>query len=172
MKIFLKFGLIQAAIYITWSLVIYITGLDTTYIHIGYISDYLVLLIPIIVTYKGLKADALSLPQSYTLLNGLKTGLLLNLVCYSIYMPFLIVYHTFINPEWLDYVLKLTETKLLERNVAPEAIKVSLETISKQSTISNHIISGLIFGVILIGGLISVISTLIIRRKLKQKQIS
>ena len=165
----LKYGIAFGLAFIAWTMIIFLTGLDTTYIHIGYYSDYLVMILPSVFTFLAIKADIKNSHIQYKLIKGIKTGWLVNFVGYLIYIPFLIIYHHFINPDWLKYLLELVENNLVAQHVMQDVINQKLEIIKQQSTNVNFILYGFFFGVLIVGGVLSVISTLIIRKRKKAK---
>lgn len=158
----IKYGLVMGITLCVYTMIVFLLRLDRENLNIGEHVDRLVILVPMLFTFMGVRSVAKE--SEFTYWESLKSGLLLNLISFLIYTPFLILYHHFINPEWLEYLVKFTEEELLQKNASAETIKVSLEQVRKLSTDINHIASGLIFGVLVLGSVFSLISAFIVKR--------
>ena len=164
MNIPLKFGLILGLSYCAWTILMYITGLDTTRIDVGHYGDYLVTILPVSVLYLSIRAKRTTLvgePLRYV--DAVKTGIVVSLIAWIIYTPFLVLYHHLINPEWLDYVIEFQKQTMTEANMAAAEIDQRVEQIRAGSTDIMHAVNGLIFGVVVMGFLISSISFVLLR---------
>lgn len=170
MNIGLKFGLILGGSYCAWTLITYVFGLDTTRIDAGHIGDYLVTILPVVLLFLSIRRKKNLAGGTLGYVDALKTGLMVSLIAWVIYTPFLILYHHVINPDWLDYVLEFQKRTMIEANTAAGDIDERIERIRAGSTDIMHAVNGLIFGVIILGSIISSISFALVKMGAKKDQ--
>jgi hypothetical protein len=163
MRTEIKFGIYLGLALCLYTIFLWLTKLDTTYLATGQYLDIAVILLPIIFTFLAISQK--SKKTNLTFFKRILTGVMVNFVAFLIYNPFLIIYHRFLNPDWLKYVLELKEKELLAQNVAPDKIKNTLELIANSSNDLSHIISGFIVGVIIFGIVFSLLTIPFIRSK-------
>lgn len=162
----LKYGIILGLVMCFYTVLMWLTKLDSTYLSIGHYFDIAIIIIPLSITFLAIWAK--SKETRLTLLKRISCGLAVNFIGYIIYTPFLLLYHRFINPDWLKYVLELKEKELLAQNVAPEKIKTTLETVQKMSSAPNLAFNGFIAGVIVFGIVFSLLTLPFFRRSYRE----
>jgi hypothetical protein len=143
----------------------WLSGLDTSYLHIGHYFDIVVILLPLTFTFLAIRQKASEINLTFP--KRILCGLIVNLLSFLIYIPFLIVYHQFINPNWLRYVLELKEKELAAQNVEPDKIKAMLNGIASASNDFDLMVSGFIVGVLIFGVVFSLLTIPVIRSKTK-----
>lgn len=151
-----KYGVLLGVVMCVYTVFMWGTNLDSTYLSIGHYFDIAVIILPLSITFLAIWAK--SKETGPTLLTRIVCGLVVNLVGYIIYTPFLLLYHRYINPRWMDYVLKLKENELIAQNSSPDHIRETLLNIQVTSSDTNQIFSGLIVGVIVFGALFSLLT--------------
>jgi len=160
-----KYGVIMGVGLCLYTLLMWLTNLDSTYLHIGQYFDMAIILLPLSIISIGInKQNSLA---NITLLQRIVIAILIGAVSFLIYNPFLYFYHNVVNPEWFTAVLSLKELELTAANISPEVITEQLETM-KNSSIANagmFQVSSIIASVIVIPVLISFITLLFIKHK-------
>lgn len=159
----IKYGACLGIAMCFYTVFMWLTGLDTKYLATGQYLDIAVIVLPICFTFLAILRK--SKETELTILKRIRCGLIVNLTSFLIYTPFLIVYHHFINPDWLKYVLDLKEKELLAQNVVPEKITETLNKIASSSNDFNLIVAGFVAGVIIFGIVFSLLTIPFIRTK-------
>ena len=132
----------------------------------GQYLDIAVIALPLGLTFLAIRQK--SKETILTFLKRIRCGLIVNLIAFLIHTPFLNVYHHFINPDWLKYVLELQEKEMMAQNTAPEKINETLNGIVASSNDFNFIVSGFMAGVIIFGLVFSLLTIPFIRSRVKQ----
>lgn len=160
-----KYGVLMGAGFCFYTLCMWLTQLDSTYLNIGQYFDMAIILLPLLIISLGIyqqnELNGVSLLQ-----RGL-IALLIALVSFIIYNPFLYFYHNVINPDWFSSVLALKEVELTQAKVSAELISEQLEMM-KISAVANprmFQLSSFIASVIVVPTLIALISLLFIKNK-------
>lgn len=145
-----------------YTVIVFIFNLDRDHLDIVQYLDRMVMVVPIVFTFIGVRSISKEPDFSYRV--SLQSGLFINFISFLIYTPFLLIYHHFIHPEWLTHLLKFKEAELISANASSETVKMTLEQIKKSSTVMNLVVTGLIFGVFILGSIFSLISAFILKR--------
>jgi len=122
-----------------------------------------VTLLPIVVLFLAIRAKR-SLLGSLTLLQGIKTGVLVALISYPISTAFLWVYHHLINPKWLEYILAYERTQMAQAGAGVGEISSRLNALKTQNSDLAQVVGGLV-GTVFLGLILSFIFSLILRRR-------
>lgn len=163
----IKFGIYLGLTLCLYTIFMWLTELDTTYLAVGRHLDTAVIILPLFFTFLAVWKK--SQETQLTFLKRILAGLMVNFISFLIYSPFLIIYHHLINPDWLKYVLELREKELLAQNATPDTIKSALELTAKSGNDFSHLISGFIVGVIIFGIAFSLLTIPFIRTKVGLK---
>ena len=158
-----RYGIYLGIAMCLYTVLMWLTGLDTKYLATGQYLDIAVVVLPLCLTFLAIRQR--SKETDLTILKRIKCGLIVNFVSFLIYAPFLSIYHHFINQDWLKYVLALKEKELTAQAVAPETITETLNGIAASSNDFNFIISGLIAGVLIFGLVFSLLTIPFIRSR-------
>ena len=147
----------------------WITKLDTTYLHVGQYFDILIILLPIITINLAIKKEIKL--KKMTFLNRLLYSIGISLVAYIFYEPFLYLYHNSINPSWFNAVLELKEKELIAKNISIEIIQNTLEKMKSGNNIQSGFfsLSSLIPSVIILPTLSSILSYIVLKSKTDNK---
>ena len=148
-----------------YTIFMWVTELDSTYLHYGEYLDIVIIILPIFIIFKAIKQQSEN--QKITILNRLTIALIIGLISYIIYQPFLYFYHHIINPTWFDSVLKLKEAELKSNDIAREEmygilIKMKESEIAKAPLIN---ISSFISSTFILPCLIAIISSIFLKNK-------
>lgn len=165
----IKYGVYLGIAMCLYTIFMWLIGLDTKYLAAGQYLDIAVIILPLGFTFLAIWKK--SKETELTFFKRIRCGLIVNLVSFLIYAPFLSIYHHFINPDWLKYVLALKEKEMTAQNIAPEKINETLKAIAASSNDFNFIVSGFIAGVIIFGLIFSLLTTPFIRSRAKQNVV-
>jgi hypothetical protein len=157
----IRYGIYFGLMMVFFTKMMWLTGLDTTHIAIGYYFETAEFIFPLIFVFAAIRAK--SKQSKLTIINRIFTGLIVTFVSFLIHTPFLYIYHHFINPDWLKYKLEFNEQVLRSHNVPAEKIKEILESINDY----NMIFGGLIVGVFVMGIIFSLLTIPFIRSKIQ-----
>lgn len=163
-----KYGAIMGVGFCLYTVLMWLTNLDSTYLNVGQYFDMAIILLPITIISMGIYQQNKS--QGVTLLDRIFIAIIISSVSFIIYDPFLYFYHNVINPEWFSSVLTLKETELRDANLSAETIAEQLQRM-KGSSIANPEVfqlSSVIPSVIVIPILISFLSLLFIKNTKKR----
>jgi hypothetical protein len=158
-----KYGVILGVGFCLYTVLMWLTKLDSTYLSIGQYFDMAIILLPLSIISLGIYQQ--NKFKCISLLQRISIAVLIGMVSFIIYDPFLYFYHNVINPDWFSSVLTLKELELSEANVSPNLIAEQLQRM-KGSPMANPGIfqlSSIIASVIVIPFLISLISLLFIK---------
>jgi hypothetical protein len=160
----IKYGVLMGLGFCLYTIVMWLTKLDSTYLNIGQYFDMAIILLPLSIISLGIyKQNKL---KNVTLLQRILIAIIIGTVSFIIYNPFLYFYHNVINPEWFSSVLTLKEVELTKANVSPDLIAEQLQRM-KDSSIANagvFKLSSIIASVFVLPVLISFISLLFIKK--------
>ncbi len=159
----IKYGVLMGVGFCLYTISMWLTKLDSIYLYIGQYFDMAIILLPLSIISLGIYKQNKS--SAVTFLQRVFIAIIIGIVSFIIYDPFLYFYHNVINPEWFSFVLTLKETELNEAGVTPDLISEQLQTM-KDSSIANagvFQLRSMIASVIVIPILISVISLLFIK---------
>ena len=164
----IKLGVLMGSGFCLYTIFMWLTKLDSTYLSVGKYFDMAIILLPLFIISWGIhQQNKLS---NVTLLQRILIALLIGLVSFVIYDPFLYFYHNVVNPEWFSSVLALKEAELHEANINPDLIVEQLQRM-KSSSVANASVfqlSSAIASVIVLPILISFISLIYIKKRAVQ----
>lgn len=150
-----------------YTILMWLTKLDTTYLYIGQYFDIAIILLPVLMIFWIIKKQMDS--YKVTIIQRIAIAVFVGFISYLVYDPFLYIYHHYINPDWYTAVLDLKETDLITAHTQPNKITAILKEM-KTSPIAQaglFRLSAAIPSVIILPVLISLISLIFIRNKTK-----
>lgn len=127
----LKYGVALGLGFCLYTTLMWLTNLDTTYLKIGQYFDIAIIVLPIGIIIGSIRK--VSKDQNVTLAQRLIIAILVALISYAIYQPFLYTYHNFINPDWFLSVLQLKENELRAARIPQSIIDETLEKLKKSN---------------------------------------
>jgi hypothetical protein len=163
MKTEIKFGLILGLGICAYTTVAHLLGFYTNNILAGKYGDAAIILLPLVVLFLAIR-EKRNLNASLTLLQGIKTGLLVALISFPISSSFLWIYHHYINPNWFEFILDYEQNSLLRAGVSEGEIASRLDLLRAGNSDFAQIIGGFV-GTLVLGFVLSFIFSLILRRK-------
>lgn len=163
MKTEIKFGIVFGIGICIYTILMHFLGFYTENIQAGKYSDIGILLLPIAVYFLALK-EKTSRDGSLTLFTGIKSGLLIALISIPISTAFLWIYHHYINPNWLGFLLAFERNKMIREGATAQAMASRLNAIEAGGSDISQILGGII-GTIVLGLILSIIFSLVFRRR-------
>jgi hypothetical protein len=163
MRTEVKFGIILGLGICVYTVIAHLLGFYTNNIQAGKTGDIMITLLPIMVLYFAIR-EKRNRNRSLTLWQGIKTGLLVALISFPISTAFLWVYHHYINPNWLTYILAFEQESMTRAGVSAGEISSRLDRMRSGNSDFAQIVGGLI-GTTVLGLILSLIFSLILRTK-------
>ena len=130
-KVSIKFGYVMGLLFCGYTLLMWVTALDTTFLRYGRYLDMAIIILPITVILLALKR--VRKHRNMKLAHRLLVAVGVGLVSYLIYHPFLHVYHEYINPDWYESVLVLKQEELASTGQSEAQIEKTLRTMRNQN---------------------------------------
>lgn len=159
----IKFGLILGFGICAYTLLAHLLGFYTTNIQTGKYADIAIMLLPMIVLFLAIREKRSRL-GSLSLLQGIKTGLLVALISLPISTAGLWIYHHFINPNWLEFILTYEREMLTQSGIGAAEASAKLDAIRAGNSDFAQIAGGLV-GTLILGLILSLIFSLILRKR-------
>ncbi|HKR60083.1 MAG TPA: DUF4199 domain-containing protein [Pyrinomonadaceae bacterium] len=158
-----KYGLILGLGICLYTVVAHLLGFYTTNIQTGKYGDIVISLLPIVVLFLAIR-EKRSRAGSLTIFQGVKTGLLVALISFPISTAFLWVYHHYINPNWLEFILAYERSTMAQAGKGAVEIATRLDALRAGNSDMAQLVGGLV-GTIILGLVLSIVFSLILRRK-------
>ena len=166
-----KFGLLTGMGICLWIIAEHFLGLHTTHLEVGEYTGYFSNLIPLATLFLLLRhKQMLARDRSLTLSQGLASGLLASFLAALIVYSFLMAYHQWINPDWVDDVLAVKVTAMRDRGVDEIEIRRKI-TFYRRANGPLGLIATTVFGLTFMGGIISLVLTPLLRTPPRSKSI-
>ena len=109
----------------------WLTNLDNIYLRFGQYLDVAIILLPISVIFWAINQEIKK--NNITIIQRISIAILVSLISFIIYNPFLYLYHHYINPEWFNAVLNLKELYLKSINTPLNEIQLELSRMKVSS---------------------------------------
>ena len=160
-----KYGIIMGFCFCLYTLFMWLTKLDTKYLNIGEYLDIAIIILPIIIIFIAIKNEIKF--SEVNIMRRIGIGLVVGIISYLIYSPFLYFYHNYINPEWFNSVLSLAETKLIEIKTEPQVIAEKIQKMRENNLTQKAMfrMGAFIPSAVVIPILISLLSIIFIRKR-------
>lgn len=153
-----KSGIIMGISFCIYTLLMWITKLDSKYLKFGQILDIVIILLPISIILLAIRSSLKfgEIKFVHRMLIAIYIGLLSQLI----YSPFLYFYHNIINPDWFDFVLQLKINDLKLQNIPNEKIVDIVGKMKLANSIQNKVYSLMTFipSVLILPSLIALFS--------------
>lgn len=159
----LKQGVIMGLSFCLYTILMWLTKLDTTYLRLGQYFDMVIIILPILIIFWAIKKE--NNFYAVTFIERITIAIYVGLVSFLLYDPFLYIYHHYINPEWFNSVLSLKEEELKTSNVPHDEIMITLQKLKDSGIAQSGLfrLSALIPSVIIVPTLIAMFSIIFIR---------
>ena len=165
LALILKYGAIMGLAFCAYTLLMWLTELDTTYLRYGQYLDMAVIALPVTVIFLALNKARHHFRLK--LLDRLAIAVGVGLVSYVLYHPFLYVYHEFINPDWYEAVIALQRKNLSAAGASQENIETTVAALRARNAAGSGLFSlgPFIASVLVVPALIALLSFLFIRNR-------
>lgn len=158
-----KYGLILGLGICAYTVLAHLLGFYTNNIAAGKYGDVAVTLIPIVILFLAIR-EKRDRNGALTILQGIKTGVLVALISFPISSAFLWIYHHYINPNWLEFILAHERNTMTQAGLSAEVIATRLDLLRAGNSDFAQIVGGLV-GISILGIVLSLVISLILRRK-------
>ena len=164
-KTSLKYGIIMGLSFCLYTILMWLTKLDSTYLNIGQYLDMLIILLPILVIFKAIGVERGT--HKITFMSRVTIAIMVGAVSYLIYEPFLFVYHNNINPEWFNHVLNLRQSTLRATGIVENEIMETITKMKESNILQNKMfkLNVLVASGLVIPFLVSMLSFIFIKNK-------
>lgn len=161
----IKQGVFMGLAFCFYTTFIWLTNLDTIYLAYGQYLDIAIILLPISVIFWAINQEIKK--NNITIIQRISIAILVSLISFIIYNPFLYLYHHYINPEWFNAVLNLKELDLKSMNTPVNEIQLELSRMKVSSIAKAGLfqLSSIISSVIIIPILIAMLSFIFFKNK-------
>lgn len=141
----------------------WLTELDSTYLQIGQYFDMAIIVLPIIIILWAIRQE--NSVYQISISQRIVIAIFVGALAYSIYDPFLYLYHRYINPDWFAPVLSLKESELRASNISPNEITDTIQKMKDSNAAQSGIfrLSTIIPSVFVMPTFIALISLIFIR---------
>jgi hypothetical protein len=158
-------GIIMGLGFCLYTTLMWITKLDTIYLNIGRHFDKAIIIWPITVIlfaiYRENKKTGIPIPKR------IAVAVIVSLISFVVYNPFLYVYHHFINPDWFESVIALEAQKLISQNADTAFINDQIQKMRDSNLTQDGMfrLSALVPTVIVIPTFLALLSGIFIRKQ-------
>jgi hypothetical protein len=163
MKTAVKWGVILGVAVIVWTLVIHALGFYTTRMDLGQKADVASLVLPVAAIVLALLERRRTLARPLTVKESLATGVVVGLVSAPITATFFWVYHHYVNPEWLEILVRWNRDTMQAAGKSAAEI-ATVETRLRSSGTDLAQIRGAFVGSTLFSFVVAGVASLFMRR--------
>lgn len=164
----LRYGLIMGAALSAYTLLMWLTGLDSTYLSIGRYFDIAVILVPIAVIFMAIRRARARAPVN--IVQRVVLAVIVGLFSFVVYAPVLSGYHKFVSQTWFDHVMTLRGREMAAAGADATAITAEMAKMKAFNQQQSGLLNGLIPSVIVLPIFISLLSLVFVRnREAKEK---
>lgn len=164
----LKYALLCGAGLSLWVLAEYALGFHSTSLEIGQYSGYFSILVPLILIYSALRDRQEKNGPQLSWKDGIDSGFRIAFYSGVLFTLFMIIYHVYINPEWIDATVEWQRKKLILGGATDDEIGRFTEMHRNMNSLAAQIITGFV-GTTTIGVLITLIEIPVVRILGRQK---
>ena len=157
------YGILSGALVCAFVMVEFFLGFHSTKIGQGKYMSYFGVLIPITIIVIAILYKKKDGGGFLEFKEGMKTGIIISLITGIITTFFMMLYNSYINPEFFDTALAYQTKLFKEAGKTPEEIASILEQYKTNQKLSAQLVSGLI-GTPLMGMLPTLLVTMILRK--------
>ena len=158
-----RYGLITGAGICLWITAEYYLGLHTAHPEVGEYTGYFSVLVPVLTLFLLLRQkQAASRHGSLSLGQGAGAGLTTSFLAALIVYGFMIAYNQWINPDWIDNALTVKVATMRAHRVDEAEIRRMITSFRWANGARGMLVSTML-GLTVVGGIISVILTLLLR---------
>ena len=162
-----KYGLAMGLSFCIYTLLMWITRLDTTYLSFGRYLDIAILILPIAMIFLAVRAARGS--ARITLFQRVSVALITGFFSFVVYAQVLYFYHHYINPTWFDAVIVLRQSELQAAGADVSTITAELASMRERQLANDGLLNGFIPSVIVLPVLISLLSLIFVRNPKKDR---
>lgn len=157
----LRWGVVLGVLLCAWTLVVHALGFYTTDLASGQRADRLVVVLPILCVALALRTHARA-GGALSFRDTLGVSVGVNAVSALLAVPFLWIYHRYVNPSWLVHLLAFERRRMAAAGAAPDEIERALAAIERSGGDVAQLTAG-VFGPLILGLVIGLVAFLVVR---------
>lgn len=165
-----KYGVISGLGFCLYTTTMWLTKLDTTYLRIGQYCDIAIILLPIVCIFRAISQEYAPTKNTflYKFIQRLGIAILVSLISFVLYDPFLYLYHHFINPTWFDAVIQVKKTELEAAHLDSQSIARQLQQMRATNLAQSGMfrLSSIIASVLVIPTFIAALSFAFVKKQM------
>jgi hypothetical protein len=139
----LKWGLVLGVAVVVWTLALHAIGFYTTRIAYGLIADNVATILPLASVLAAL-LEYRRRSGAFTIREALLIGFLTGIVSAPISVGFLWVYHHYINPGWVDYLVQHLRAKAAAGTLDAAAVEATINNLRRGASDGAQATAGII----------------------------
>jgi hypothetical protein len=160
----IKYGVITGAGICLWILLEFLLYAHAVKMNIGLYSVYLIIIIPLITTYLGIKEKRDKQNNGIiSFSNGIRSGLMISLIAAVIISIFIIVYSNYIDSGFFEHEIAYREGKLFFKEKTGKEIVEKLKIIKTAFRFVNRLLF-VILWTVATGLIISIVFSFILKK--------
>jgi hypothetical protein len=163
LKTEIKFGLILGLGICAYTMVAHVFGFYRDNIRAGKYGDMAVILLPIAVLFLALR-EKRSRSGSLSIFAGVRTGLAVAFLSFPISAAFLWIYHHYINPGWLEFIIAYEREAMIRAGAGASDVGMRVDQMRQGNSDFAQLVGGVI-GTMVLSLILSLIFSLILRKK-------
>jgi Protein of unknown function (DUF4199) len=133
MKPYVKYGLIAAGISIAWSLIGYLLGNETQE-SLKWVSNIVIITVSVL-CFRGAIAEVRTAQNGFiSFRQAFKVSFLTGLIAAVINLAFTYVYFTYINPEFIGFIIEKAQQDMIDKGMSDEQVEMAIKMQSKFMT--------------------------------------
>ncbi len=136
MKTEIKYGLYTGIGVCMWTMVEHFLGFKSTTMQIGQFTRVFVILLPIVMIVLGIREKRnIDFRGRLEFVDGVKSGFLISVISGLITALFLVIYGSFINPEYLDLLIMFEKSKMIGQGIPENEIGPKIDAMRTMNTL-------------------------------------
>ena len=130
MKPFVKYGLIAAGLSILWSLIGYLLGNETQE-SLKWVSNIIMISISVL-CFRGAIAEVRASQNGFiSFKEAFRVSFMTGLIAAIINLGFTYVYFTYINPEFIGFIIEKAQQDMIDKGMGDEQVEMAIKMQSK-----------------------------------------
>jgi hypothetical protein len=166
MHVGIKWGVILGVAVVVWTLVVHFLGFYTTNLAAGQRADSAAAILPIATILLALR-ERKKISGRLTLQEALGTAMVVGITSVPITASFLWVYHNYMNPRWVDYLVEYQRAKMAAVGASAEEMATA-EAQQRASATDSAQLWGAVIGSLVVSAVLGFIGWTIFRKRMSE----
>ena len=140
-RIGVRWGLILGGSVVLWTLALHMVGFYTVNLGAGQRADVWATALPVLAVL-GAFRERLKQRDAITFVEAIRIALILGVTSACITVPFLWVYHHYVNPRWLELLMTWTRERMTAAGESPAEVAQAVGRLQAGGSDRAQVISG------------------------------